>query len=398
MIFRVWVQIIAIFIIASAPLFLLNYLQQEETLQLTLESGPGKMVEQKIPQAIRQLKTLAALVPEKAADYFSEYQEWTKLQTSFVEWENLKPIIQRRLQITTLAHAILLLGLMLLLSYFVARSITRKFHKLLEEQSLSLQRRAELQSLAQWQESARILVHELRGPLTPVKLITSSLAQDSESNTQLEDHREGLQMALQKIQQLESMIQKFMNFAKLPEVRPEARKLSAVVNYFITHYQESFKDQLLFESPLLLANEPLILIDEELFHNALFSIAQNAREALPPDRSGILRFHYALVQNLLCLKVTNTGTTIPKDIIPRLFQIGASSKLDRHHNFGIGLAMAKKIMLDHQGNLRLIENSSQKGVTFEFSFPLIPDRNAQPEQSPSNQNNHGPSVSAEKIP
>lgn len=357
---------------ACGPLFMLQYLQHEETLQLTLNSGPEKLLEKKVPEVFQQLKNLSLLDPSRSSHYYTQFQEWSEIQKSMVEWNNLKPIIEVRVQRTSILNALAVMFLTLLISFLVAKSITKKFQKLLYEKSLSVRREAELDGLTQWQVTARNLVHELRGPLTPIKLVASALYEEADATQLDESQKEGLQLSLQKIQQMENMIQKFMTFAKLPETHLEPKFLSEVIQSFLMHYKGSFKENLELNCNEKLQPEPLLRLDESLLHNAFFALLQNATEALAENAKSKVHFQMlSRTRDTLELLVSNTETVIPKEIEARLFQIGSSSKLNRNQNFGIGLAMAKKIMLDHGGDLILWQNSNEKGVSFKFIFPVL---------------------------
>lgn len=74
--------------------------------------------------------------------------------------------------------------------------------------------------------------------------------------------------------------------------------------------------------------------------------------------------------NYLSLDVANDGQIIPKEMKDRIFEFGTSSKKEEVHNFGIGLAMAKKIALDHHGDLFLLKNDAVNGIVFRFMFPI----------------------------
>jgi signal transduction histidine kinase len=349
---------------------MLEYFQHEETLQMTLNSGPDKLLHDKVPQVLQQLKLWSQLDPERAPKYYAQFNDWIEIQKSLVEWDNLKPIIEMRMQQTSLMNALILTVLTLIISFFVAKSVTLQFQKLLEEKKLSAKRQVELKSLIQWQTTARNLVHELRGPLTPIKLVTSSLAEDAEKGIFDVLQREGIQLSLQKIQQMENMIQKFMTFAKLPEAHLTRQSLSEVLKSFIEHYADSFRKTLRIEPLETLTGEPLLWLDEALIHNACFALLQNASEAVMVGGSSQVYFQLGKERCYLTLSVFNTGTVIPHDVEANLFQVGSSSKLTQSKNFGIGLAMAKKIMLDHGGDLILASNSLERGVCFKFLFPL----------------------------
>ncbi len=379
MILKVWLQILIIFIIACGPLFMLEYFQHEETLQLTLNSGPTTEIINKIPFVLNQFRESAVQNPQNAELYQNHFYKWFEIQKSLIEWDNLKPIIHRKMQKTSFINALFLLIAALSTSLFVARSITKQFEKLLKEKTDRIEREGELKALSQWQATARSLVHELRGPLTPVKLVTSSLFDSIDDYSFDADTRSGVELSLQKIQQMELMIEKFMSFAKLPEVSLRQGSLTQVIKSFIDNYAESFSRPLQFINPSIDSGinsqikktDDIVFIDEDLIHSALYNLINNAAEAMKAEDLRPILLTLTNTEKHYTLVINNQGSVIPENVINTIFQVGSSSKLNNRKNFGIGLAMAKKIMLDHNGDLILAENSIHIGVSFKLHFPHI---------------------------
>jgi signal transduction histidine kinase len=318
-----------IFILASTPLFVLEYFQHEEALQLALNSGANRLVQEQIPQVLKQTKVLATLKPELVEIQYKHFQTWLDIQKSLFEWENLKPVIESQVNLTSRRNAIILIIIALIISYFVARSITQQFENLLQAKLIAHRREAELHSLSQWQITARTLVHELRGPLTPVKLVASAIAEDIDKNEVSDVYRESVHLSLAKIQQMETMIQKFMTFAKLPDTQLENKKLTEVLTNFVEHYAQSFRIKLTFASIPSLLNEPNLKLDESMLHNAFFALCQNALEALPDTKQAQISFQFVKQNQHLQLIFSNTGTVIPDSLKENLFKVGSSSKLNR---------------------------------------------------------------------
>jgi signal transduction histidine kinase len=68
--------------------------------------------------------------------------------------------------------------------------------------------------------------------------------------------------------------------------------------------------------------------------------------------------------------VHNTGNTVPLALVERIFEPYVSGHDPGKTNSGLGLAIARKIALDHGGDLRLIQNDAAAGVAFQFEVPL----------------------------
>jgi nitrogen fixation/metabolism regulation signal transduction histidine kinase len=135
-------------------------------------------------------------------------------------------------------------------------------------------------------------------------------------------------------------------------------------------------------------------------HNSFYAIVKNAIEANPAKVLNI-EFSLNLTKNsieqdnierdnqkdsnnkdgggchrivgsprFISLLISNNGEAIPEKITQNLFEFGVSSKLPGSHNFGIGLAMTKKIIYEHNAEIKLVANRNYEQVSFQFSFPL----------------------------
>lgn len=388
MIWRIWVQCLTILFMMAIPLMAIQYFQQKESLEIISELSNHNEADNLLSQQMQRLQELAALKPQQEELYKKEFFKILDYKKKLIATKQVQRSVVNTIERQSLINAIATLLLSVLLSLLVSWNIVRHFKKLLQENELALKRKQELVELEKWQNTARTLVHEIRAPLTPIKLISSawqnSLLDSQEPIANQENDlyskspatsinliskdilSEGLDIICAKLQLIESMINRFTLFAKLPAPIFKNQLLSAVVQNFIVQYQASFKNAEL-NLHLDLVDEPCIQLDEGLLHNSFFAIVKNAIEA-NSNKKLLINFILQKGKQQMSLLIHNNGEAIPQNIIAHLFEFGVSSKLPGSQNFGIGLAMAKKIVFDHNGEIQLSCNKHNEAVGFALRF------------------------------
>ena len=210
------------------------------------------------------------------------------------------------------------------------------------------------------------LAHEIRNPLTVIKLLHGPLGADF---TPEDPRRRDLQVITEKIEQLEVIVSRVLSFGYAPSVLHSRWSLAEILD-------DTF---LLLRAKLSQANvqlhftaTPLALLVEgnkgqlqqvvlNLVLNSLQAMPQGGTltlECTPTDRGGV---------RWVQLDLTDTGTGIPEAIQPRIFESFLSGRAD---GTGLGLAIAQRIMKDHHGELTLAATGPH-GTTMRITLPLL---------------------------
>jgi signal transduction histidine kinase len=369
----------------AIPLMAIQYLQQKESLAIVTEINKKESAEALLSRQMQRLQQLAVFDSKNEEAYKTDFFDLLNYKKQLIAINQVQNSVIKSIEKQSLVNLIFTLFLSGILAIIVASNIVRQFKKLLLVRELAVKRQQELQQLEKWQNTARSLVHEIRAPLTPIKLICSawqntleeSLPQKEFLSSQsiiLTDNaiptellNEGLLVINSKLQLIESMINRFTLFAKLPAPVFQKTHLSKIVENFVNQYQCSFKN-----TEISVKNdfnkEPESEFDEGLLHNSFFAILKNASEA-NLNRTIKVEFNLSHSNNkCLRLLILNNGCGIPETLIENLFDFGSSSKLPGTHNFGIGLAMTKKIVLEHKAEVSLYSNKSNESVGFLMQF------------------------------
>ena len=229
-------------------------------------------------------------------------------------------------------------------------------------------RLAYLKNLSVWQETARRHAHEMRTPLTAARLELSRLQRLLEG----EDQDEARQVAVsvgEELERLGRFTQQFTSFARLPQPRPAVHDLGAVVEEFVGTFAGAWANLTLrFESP----GKPLpAALDRDMLRQVLVNLCDNSSLAIKAqgegDGRGTVTLRPGEAGRNVFLDVSDDGPGIAPEIRSRVFEPYVTTR-QVGEGMGLGLAICKKILLDHGGDLELA-GSSGAGTTFRLTFP-----------------------------
>lgn len=229
-------------------------------------------------------------------------------------------------------------------------------------------RLAYLKNLSVWQETARRHAHEMRTPLTAARLELSRLQRLLEGEEQEEARQVAVSVG-EELERLGRFTQQFTSFARLPQPRAAVHDLGAVVEEFVGTFAGAWANLTLrFESP----GKPLpAALDRDMLRQVLVNLCDNSSLAIKSQGDGDARGTVTLrpgeAGRNVFLDVADDGPGIPPEIRPRVFEPYVTTR-QVGEGMGLGLAICKKILLDHGGDLE-IAGSSGAGTTFRLTFP-----------------------------
>lgn len=313
--------------------------------------------------------------------------------------------IQRAVMEVVGGASVVVLFVSLLLGFAVARSMTRKvtelsqvmvrvgqgelavrarglgrdelgqlaeaFNLMLDELDHAQKKLAYLQRIGAWQEMARRIAHEIKNPLTPILLAVQQLREKdpglNPAFTQL--IRTSAEIVEDEVAGLRRMVTSFSQFAKVPEVRLEPEKVRRVLEEFeraYGHLTDRAQDELQVRHP---DTDLPILGDRQLLKQALVNLVENAvlsarEEGVDPVRVEVAA--EAFERGWVELHVDDNGPGITPERRETVFE---PYETTRDEGTGLGLALVKKIVLDHGGEV-FVEESPLGGARFIVRLPL----------------------------
>jgi nitrogen fixation/metabolism regulation signal transduction histidine kinase len=248
--------------------------------------------------------------------------------------------------------------------------LARAFNAMVREVRESRDRIVYLEKISGWQEVARRLAHEIKNPLTPIKLAFQQLEagwQRSEANDLDPDFgkvvREAGEIVRDEIGTLQRLVDEFSSFAKLPEVRPEPADLGEFVEDFL-RTSPQVRERADVEVVRAAGACPVAL-DRALMRRVLANLCANSAEAALPDRARI-HLGVARTRDRAVLTVADEGPGIERALRDRIFDPYFTTK---GTGTGLGLAIVKKIVLQHGGEIQVGDRPGG-GASFSVVLPL----------------------------
>jgi two-component system nitrogen regulation sensor histidine kinase NtrY len=220
------------------------------------------------------------------------------------------------------------------------------------------------QQLAAWNEAARRIAHEIKNPLTPIRLSAERLLRkhqqgDPGLGAAIED---GVDVIVREVVNLQGMVDEFSRYARMPRPRPTPVDVSRLVHETVNLYQNLKPGVAVDEA--VDGGLPPVRIDGEQIRRALINLLDNAVEAT--EAPGRVTVSAQPVNGHLEIQVADTGRGIPPEWREKLFLPYFSTK---GRGTGLGLAIVHRIVTDHHGAIR-VEDNRPKGTVFTVELPL----------------------------
>jgi nitrogen fixation/metabolism regulation signal transduction histidine kinase len=220
-----------------------------------------------------------------------------------------------------------------------------------------------------WGEVARRLAHEIKNPLTPIRLSAERL--QLKLTERLDDAgremlRRSIATIVNQVEAMKHMVNDFRDYAKTPPPTLAPLDLNALVRELFQLYDA---DAALLEADLA-ADLPPVLADSSQMRQVLHNLIKNAREALaehPPEaETPRVTVTTHREERRVVMTVSDNGPGFGAQILPRACEPYVTSKTK---GTGLGLAIVKKIVEDHKGELRLA-NRESGGAEVTVRLPL----------------------------
>lgn len=382
--------------------------------------GLSDDVRAKLEASAADLRQLARLDPAAAEQYRQRFDGiQTLLQRSLIVEESQRAIVRR--------YELLLLGLLVgtiaVATFFLiwrasrdeerlvqvgsaladlaaghtdlalgerGRDAIGRIARMIEETSQRMardQRRLRsLENLSAWQEAARRHAHEMRTPLTGARLeleraeslLDGPLLEEAQA---VEEVRRGLRGARQELERLARFTRAFTSFAKLPAPQRVELDLQDFCAEFAATFAGAWPNLRISCAPAGAA-PPAVRADRDMLRQVLVNLCDNASLAVGEGEGRVeLRVRQAGPQ--LRLEVADDGPGVAPEIRGRIFEPYTTTR-KIGEGMGLGLAICRKILLDHGGDLELAGGGDpgesriadaarpSRGATFRLSLPIHP--------------------------
>jgi signal transduction histidine kinase len=244
----------------------------------------------------------------------------------------------------------------------LVREYNHKVDDLME--SAELLARSERESA--WREMAKQIAHEIKNPLTPMKLNIQYLQKAKEEGKEHYDDffNRVTKNLIEQIDTLSGIATEFSNFAQIPKARNEIFNLIEVVQNICSLFEPNQNLSITLDVNHL--SEIKVFIDKEQFSRALLNLVKNAIQAIPADQKGELKISVLKVGHSAVIQISDNGTGISKEAQENLFQPNFTTKTS---GMGLGLSIVKNIIENFSGKIWYTTKINQ-GTTFFVEIPL----------------------------
>lgn len=223
----------------------------------------------------------------------------------------------------------------------------------------------EAQKALTWQDIARKIAHEVKNPLTPIKLSAERMIKKWEHKDP--DFGEVCQRSaktiVKEVDSLKRLVDEFSKFGKMPEIHKTPTSIPMVIDEVVNLYKDFNNVEIRVSAP---DNPPPVELDGEQFRRVLINIFDNAIQAMSNRGRIDVELSFNLPSNKAYIEIADNGPGIKDEYKEKLFLPNFSTKKD---GTGLGLAIANRIVKEHGGNIRIKDNLPH-GTVFTLEVPV----------------------------
>jgi len=240
------------------------------------------------------------------------------------------------------------------------------YNRMVVELEENAKKLAESERKSAWHTMAKQIAHEIKNPLTPIKLNIQLLNRawdnkDEDFGKRLENVTKTL---IEQIDTLATTASEFAEFASTTQINLQnvdlLDKLNTSINLFSGEerikFEYDFPDKVFY-----------VRADNEKIVRVFNNIIKNAVQAIPTDKEGLIKIAYSNDENFITISITDNGIGIPVDLRDKLFEPSFTTKSG---GMGLGLGISKGIIENFNGSI-WFESKLGEGTTFFIKLPLF---------------------------
>jgi nitrogen fixation/metabolism regulation signal transduction histidine kinase len=248
-------------------------------------------------------------------------------------------------------------------------SLVKDYNQKLEELEFAAQQLAQSERESAWREMAKQVAHEIKNPLTPMKLSVQQLLRSYDPNdpkSELKLQKVANSM-IEQIDALTNIANEFSSFAKMP--RPSESDLDVVT--LVRNVKELFEvddKELIVKT----TTEPIFIkADKDQIIRVFNNLIKNAIQAIPDGRQGRIEISLKVEAGNVQISIKDNGVGIESSKLGKIFVPYFTTKST---GTGLGLAMVKQIVENHRGSIDF-ETETGTGTTFFIELPVVTPEN-----------------------
>ncbi len=245
--------------------------------------------------------------------------------------------------------------------------LVKQYNRMVDEIDESTRRLADSEREYAWREMARQIAHEIKNPLTPMRLNVQQLLKSWKDKAPGFDNRIGkfTENQIEYIDNLSNIASAFSSFARMPVTSAEEVNLLVQVKSALELYSDT--ENVTFKVSWPEESIVNIYADREQLNGIFSNLFKNAIQAIPETRNGLIEVNIDVKEDKAVVSVSDNGTGIPEELRNKMFTPNFTTKSS---GMGLGLSIVKKYIESVNGKI-WFESEADKGTVFYVEFPLM---------------------------
>jgi nitrogen fixation/metabolism regulation signal transduction histidine kinase len=245
--------------------------------------------------------------------------------------------------------------------------LVTEYNRMIDALAYSAELLARSERESAWREMAKQVAHEIKNPLTPMKLSVQYL--ERAWNDKSPDWEKRLskfsETMIEQIDTLSAIASEFSDFAKMPLTKKENTNLQEVIQNAISLFKNYQNINITFNIHSI--DKIIVFADKEQLLRAFNNLLQNSVQAIGDSPNGKIDIEID-VRNQKCeLKITDNGGGIPAELKDKIFSPNFTTKSG---GMGLGLAIVKSVIVNSGGEI-YYTSTGGNGTTFTIILPLV---------------------------
>lgn len=212
-----------------------------------------------------------------------------------------------------------------------------------------------------WREMAKQVAHEVKNPLTPMRLMIQNFERkfDPQDPNIKEKLSKMTSSIIDQIDLIAKVATAFSQFSQLPKKHNEILNLNKEISQILTIFNDN--------NIHLHSNKENIMInmDKIYLSRIITNLITNAQQAAKEETASTINVYIEQYQKRITISIEDNGIGISEKILPKIFEPNFTSKSS---GMGLGLTMVKKMIEDYHGEI-IVHSEEGKGTTFTITLP-----------------------------
>lgn len=244
--------------------------------------------------------------------------------------------------------------------------LIKEYNRMVDELQESARKLAISQRESAWREMAQQIAHEIKNPLTPMKLNVQYLERAWDDG--VEDYEERMKKITRALKEqidvLSEIAGQFSTFAAIEKIKPENLDIAPILQSVIAVFKVN--EEIKFESQVF-TNGQVVFIDKNQIIRVLNNIYKNAVQALSQQRNPVITSICKTEGDFIRIDISDNGIGIPEKEISRIFEPRFTTKSS---GMGLGLSLVKKMLENANARIK-VKSVEDMGSTFSILIPIV---------------------------